>query len=66
MTEQKRLEYCNDCKRSIYGKYKDCDVNIENNGNYVGTGDICHCSDAIKIMEMALIEYDNAIMSNVK
>ena len=27
--------YCKDCDRSIYGKYHDCDINIENNGMYV-------------------------------
>lgn len=27
-----RDNYCKDCKRSIYGEDKDCDVNIENNG----------------------------------
>lgn len=32
----KRDNYCKDCKRSIYGEYKNCDVNIENNGKYVG------------------------------
>lgn len=30
-----RDNYCKDCKRSIYGEYKNCDVNIENNGKYV-------------------------------
>lgn len=28
--------HCKDCDRSIYGKYADCDVNIENNGLFVG------------------------------
>lgn len=26
------INYCADCKRSIYGEYKDCDINIENAG----------------------------------
>jgi hypothetical protein len=43
MTEQERLEYCKNCKRSIYGEYKDCDLNIENNGVYVGAGETCRC-----------------------
>ncbi len=30
-----RSTYCMNCDRSIYGKYKDCDVNIENDGKYV-------------------------------
>jgi len=29
-----RNNYCKDCKRSIYGEMKNCDVNIENNGYY--------------------------------
>jgi len=29
-----RENYCKDCKRSIYGEYKNCDVNVENNGKY--------------------------------
>jgi len=43
MTENERLNYCKDCKRSIYGEYRDCDVNIENNGAYVLSGDKCYC-----------------------
>ena len=38
-----RDNYCKDCKRSIYGEDKDCDVNIENNGKYVMSGDKCYC-----------------------
>ena len=41
--EVKRAVYCTDCNRSIYGEYKDCDVNIENRGKYVGTDDVCRC-----------------------
>lgn len=26
--------YCRNCKRSIWGEYKDCDINIEDNGLY--------------------------------
>lgn len=35
--------YCKDCERSIYGKYSDCDVNIENNGVYVHGDSECRC-----------------------
>ena len=35
--------YCKDCDRSIYGKYKDCDVNIENDGKYVMSDSKCYC-----------------------
>ena len=38
-----RETYCKDCDRSIYGKYHDCDVNIENNGKYVMRGPKCYC-----------------------
>ena len=38
-----RETYCNDCDRSIYGKYHDCDVNIENDGKYVMADDKCYC-----------------------
>ncbi len=38
-----RDNYCKDCKRSIYGEYKNCDVNIENNGKYVGSESECSC-----------------------
>lgn len=41
--EVKQAVYCTDCKRSIYGEYKDCDVNIENRGKYVGADDACRC-----------------------
>lgn len=41
--EVKQAVYCTDCKRSIYGEYKDCDVNIENHGKYVLAGDKCGC-----------------------
>ena len=37
-----REEYCKDCKRSIYGEYKDCDINIENDGKYT-KNTICYC-----------------------
>lgn len=30
-------------KRSIYGDYKDCDINIENDGKYVGGTYKCGC-----------------------
>lgn len=35
--------YCRNCQRSIYGDYKDCDVNIENDGKYVGGTYKCGC-----------------------
>lgn len=41
--EIKQAVYCTDCKRSIYGEYKNCDVNIENHGKYVLAGDKCGC-----------------------
>lgn len=41
--EVKQAVYCTDCKRSIYGEYKNCDVNIENSGKYVLAGDKCGC-----------------------
>lgn len=43
LTNQDRENYCKDCKRSIYGEYKNCDVNIENNGRYVMADDVCGC-----------------------
>lgn len=47
-TEQERQNYCKDCKRSIYGEYKDCDVNIDNNGYYPCNWE-CHCKVKTKI-----------------
>ena len=38
-----RENYCKDCKRSIWSEFPSCDVNIENNGRYVGSGEKCHC-----------------------
>ena len=36
--------YCKDCDRSIYGKYHNCDINIENNnGMYVKGDSKCYC-----------------------
>ncbi len=35
--------YCKDCDRSIYGKYHDCDINIENKGMYVKGNSKCYC-----------------------
>lgn len=43
MTDIERKEYCKNCKRSIYGEYHDCDINIENNGVYPMAGDKCYC-----------------------
>jgi DNA-directed RNA polymerase alpha subunit len=33
--------YCRNCKRSIYGEYKDCDINIENDGRYPNGANKC-------------------------
>ena len=41
--EVKRAVYCTDCKRSIYSDFPSCDINIENDGKYVGADDVCHC-----------------------
>lgn len=38
-----RDTYCKDCDRSIYGEHPSCDVNIENNGKYVMSGEKCFC-----------------------
>lgn len=38
-----RENYCKDCDRSIYGKYHDCDINIENDGKYVMADEKCYC-----------------------
>lgn len=35
--------YCRDCKRSIYGDYADCDIDIENKGRYVRGVSRCCC-----------------------
>ena len=35
--------YCKDCDRSIYGKYHNCDINIENDGKYVKGEYPCYC-----------------------
>lgn len=40
--------YCRDCKRGIYGTYKDCDINIENNGKYVKGANKCGCKVLMK------------------
>ena len=42
-TKYDENEYCKDCKRSIYGEYCDCDINIENNGRYVRGNHPCYC-----------------------
>ena len=51
MTDKKRLEYCKDCERSIYGRMKNCDINIENDGKYVMAGDKCYCKVKRKEVE---------------
>ena len=43
MTEQERKNYCKDCDRSIWGKYLDCDTNIEDNGYYNLSSEKCYC-----------------------
>lgn len=35
--------YCKDCDRSVYGKYKNCDINIENEGLYTKGNYPCYC-----------------------
>ena len=57
--------YCKDCKRSIYGEYKNCDVNIENNGKYVAPpNQECGCKIAevkgLDIETVAAVTTDNA------
>ena len=42
MTDEERNSYCKGCKRSIWGD-SSCDVNVENNGKYVGAEDKCYC-----------------------
>lgn len=37
-----RKNYCKDCKRSIWGEFQNCDINIYNKGEYVGEGE-CFC-----------------------
>lgn len=37
-----RDTYCKDCKRSIWGEYPDCDINIENDGKYCRSTE-CGC-----------------------
>lgn len=37
-----RKTYCRDCKRSIYGEYKNCDINAENGGMY-HKDTLCYC-----------------------
>lgn len=41
--EVKRAVYCTDCKRSVYSNSPSCDINIENNGKYVGENGVCNC-----------------------
>jgi hypothetical protein len=43
MMIKNNIFYCTDCDRSIYGKYHDCDINIENNGVYVKGDRKCYC-----------------------
>ena len=35
--------YCRNCKRSIYGEYMDCDINVENGGKYARGNGKCGC-----------------------
>ena len=44
-----RSVYCRNCKRSIYGEYKDCDINIENDGQYVKGITKCGCKVPFEI-----------------
>lgn len=41
--EIKQAVYCTDCKRSIYGEYHDCDINMESGGRYLRGDCECHC-----------------------
>ena len=41
--EIKQAVYCTDCKRSIYGEYRDCDLNMKNGGKYLRGDYECHC-----------------------
>lgn len=41
--EIKQAVYCTDCKRSIYGEYHDCDLNIKSGGKYLRGDYECHC-----------------------
>ena len=46
MTNEERKNYCKNCERSIFGKTelaKSCDVNVENNGEYVLADSKCYC-----------------------
>lgn len=43
LNEVKCAVYCTDCERSIYSDFPSCDINIENDGKYVGADDVCHC-----------------------
>ena len=43
MSEIDRENYCKDCDKSIYGVFPCCDINIENDGKYVGADDKCFC-----------------------
>lgn len=47
MDVEERANYCEDCRRSIWGD-SSCDENVENNGKYVGSSDICYnkCNEA--------------------
>lgn len=47
-----RETYCNECDRSIHGKYHDCDVNIENDGKYALGDEKCYC----KIVNGKMVE----------
>lgn len=35
--------YCKNCKRSIYGEYHDCDINIDSDGLYLRGESECGC-----------------------
>lgn len=43
-----RKVYCRNCKRSIYGEYGGCDINIENDGEYCKGLSLCGCKVRVK------------------
>lgn len=42
-SSKEKAVYCTDCKRSIYGEYHDCDINMESGGKYLRGDCECHC-----------------------
>lgn len=44
--------YCVDCKRSVYGEYQDCDINLERLGEYPKLNDKCGTKVKYDILEV--------------